>query len=138
MYQSTLRFELLTADNPELYTLIREYTPIVWEMRKEFQVNSIEEFTMLLLNDIQNWDSAIVAYCDNCPMGLLAVSGLIQSVYHKGIGVSVLHAFAFQPGIGWGMYRYFRKFAKDAGIEWISTTHPNLDKSEMLIRFNKV
>lgn len=138
MYQSTLRFEFYKPDSEELLKLMQEYTPIVWEMREEFREHSIEDFTALLINDIPNWDSAIVAYCGTCPMGIIAVSGIMHSVYHKGNGVSLLHVFAAQPGVGWSMYRYLRKLAKDADIQWICTTHPNSDKSEVLIKFNKV
>lgn len=138
MSQNTVRFELYTPEDVELYTLMREYSPIVWELREEFQCNSVEDFTMLLLNDIPNWDSAIVCYCGDTPMGILVTSGMIHSVYHAGVGVHLLHVFASQAGIGWKMYKYFRHYAKQAGIDWISTCHPDHKTGDMLIKYNKI
>ena len=138
MYQNTLRLELYPAGDVELDKILLDYAPIVWEMTKQYQVNTVKEFTDMLISDASTWDSAIVAFDGDNPVGILAASSIMQCMHYSGKGVHVQHIFTPFKGVGGYMYKCLVACAKAAELQWVSTAHPDIAHDTIRLRFHKL
>lgn len=135
---SKYTYDVLTAGSDELCDMLVEHTQEIWEHYSAFQVNTCASLMQRLLAESDSWDGALIAYNGDTPVAIMAVSGITYSVYHKGLGVHILHAVTLEPGAAAFLYRELKKLCKAQGLKWVTTCHPSPDKGSMTIRFREI